>query len=174
MVLKSETLCKEQSGWRFTENQGVTTINRNSATYMVTTSSLTTEMEAATYALNWIYSVSGTAHYHSHIQWDCYNRLKGKFSLTLINLPSSKTPVAWHVKVKRISAEHHDNKEINVVKPMKFVSLKDFHARVWTIWHNSRWLWYKLNRSKCVGMSLEESATRTTTTKKISAGIYPF
>jgi len=47
-VLKSETLCKEQSGWRFTENQGVTTINRNSATYMVTTSSLTTEMEAAT------------------------------------------------------------------------------------------------------------------------------
>ena len=50
------SVTKDQSGWSFTVKQGATTIHEDSAAYMVSTSSLTMEVEAVTHALRWIAS----------------------------------------------------------------------------------------------------------------------
>ena len=50
------SVTRKQSGWGFTVKQGVTTIHEVSAAYTVSTSSLTTEVEAVTRALRWIAS----------------------------------------------------------------------------------------------------------------------
>ena len=50
------SVTKDQSGWGFTVKQGATIIHEGSAAYTVSTSRLTMEVEAATYALCWIAS----------------------------------------------------------------------------------------------------------------------
>ena len=45
------SVLKDQSGWCFTVKQGAATIDEDSAAYMVSTSSLTMEVEAVTHAL---------------------------------------------------------------------------------------------------------------------------
>ena len=54
IVYTDGSLTKDKSGWSFTVKQGVTTIHEASAAYMVSTSSLTMEVEAVTHTLCWI------------------------------------------------------------------------------------------------------------------------
>ena len=49
-VYTDGSVTKDQSGWGFTAKQGATTIHEDSAAYMVSTSSLTMEVEAVTHA----------------------------------------------------------------------------------------------------------------------------
>ena len=51
IVYTDGSLSKDQSGWSFTVKQGVTTVHEDSAAYMVSTSSLTREVEAVTHTL---------------------------------------------------------------------------------------------------------------------------
>ena len=51
IVYTDGSLTKDQSGWSFTVKQGVTTVHEDSAAYMVSTSSLTREVEAVTHTL---------------------------------------------------------------------------------------------------------------------------
>ena len=50
------SVSKDQSEWGFTVKQGATTIHEDSAAYMVSTSSLTIQLEAVTHARCWIAS----------------------------------------------------------------------------------------------------------------------
>ena len=52
------SVLKDQSGWCFSVKQGATTIDEDSAAYMVSTSSLTMEVEAVTHALRRVASLA--------------------------------------------------------------------------------------------------------------------
>ena len=49
----AHAVTKDLSGWGFAVKQGVTTIHKDSAAYMVLTSGLAMEVEAVTRALRW-------------------------------------------------------------------------------------------------------------------------
>ena len=51
IVYTDDPVTKDQSGWGLTLKQGATTIHEDSAAYMVSSSSLTMEVEAATHAI---------------------------------------------------------------------------------------------------------------------------
>ena len=56
IMYTDDSVTKDQSGWGFTVKQGATTIHEDSAAYMVSTSSLTIQLEAVTHARGWIAS----------------------------------------------------------------------------------------------------------------------
>ena len=65
-----------QSGWGFSVKQGASTIHEDSAAYMVSTSSLTMEVEAVTHALGWIASRGDSRTTHTIILTDSVSLLK--------------------------------------------------------------------------------------------------
>ena len=76
IVYTDGSVTKNQSGWGFTVKQGVTTIHEVSAAYTVSTSSLTTEVEAVTHALRWIASRSDSQTRHAIILTDSVSLLQ--------------------------------------------------------------------------------------------------
>ncbi len=54
IVYTDGSVSKDQSEWDFIVTQGATTIREDSAAYLVSTSSLTVDVEAVTHALRWI------------------------------------------------------------------------------------------------------------------------
>ena len=70
------SVTKDQSGWGFTVKQGATTIHEDSAAYMVSTSSLTMEVEAVTHAIHWIASRGDSQTTHAIILTDSTSMLQ--------------------------------------------------------------------------------------------------
>ena len=74
LVYTGGSATKDQSEWGFTVKQGATTIHEDSSA--ASTSSLTMEVEAVTYALCWIASRGDRLHMpsSSQIRWACYKK----------------------------------------------------------------------------------------------------
>ena len=70
------SVTKGQSGWGLTVKEGGTTINDDSATCTVSTSSLTMEVEAVTHALRWIASRGDSRTTYATILTDSMNLLQ--------------------------------------------------------------------------------------------------
>ena len=62
MLYTDGSVTKMQSGWGFTVKKDATTIHKDSAACMGSTSSLTMEREAITYAVRWIASRGDRPH----------------------------------------------------------------------------------------------------------------
>ena len=75
-VYTDDPVTKDQSGWGLTVKQGATTIHEDSAAYMVSSSSLTMEVEAATHALRWIASRGDSQTTHAVILTDSMSLLQ--------------------------------------------------------------------------------------------------
>ena len=73
------SVTKDQSGWGFTAKQGATTIHEDSATYTISTSSLTMEVETVTHVFRGLpQEVTFTSHMlsSSQIQSACCTKCK--------------------------------------------------------------------------------------------------
>ena len=94
IVYTDGSVTKDQSGWGFTDKQGVTTIHEDSAAYEVSTSRLTMELEAVTHALRWLASRDDSQTTHAIILTDSTSVLQ--------KVKSRMGGPDWHVSMFEI------------------------------------------------------------------------
>ena len=73
VIYTDGSVTRDRSGWRFTVTQGGRTVHEDSGAHRVTTSSLIIEVEAITYATQWLASQRDAQITHAIILTDSMN-----------------------------------------------------------------------------------------------------